>query len=122
MKNLDKSFYTDTLIAEKIMDWYVNINPENGIREWFHKDGIPTGIEYLSWKPSKNLDNALDVIEKLKERGIETSITYIQYGKWRIIMSSENNIVLLESDSYNLPFTICKAAFFILGILKDSNT
>ena len=116
----------DALVAERVMGWDIHpVSPDPYEKElaWYSEDGkLQCGDEY--WKPSENIADAFQVVEKMKELGYKVQrfgTGDLMGDKWQASFADVYRIVSYKgdkgdfADADTLPLAISQAA--LLAVL-----
>ncbi len=101
----------DSLIAEKVMGW--KLEEGDTFDYWvFEKDGRKGSIIDRIWKPTKDIADAWEVVEKIRPLGLFKLTESIEGSWWAEIQ---------EYRVYNesAPLAICLAALKAVGVEVD---
>ena len=100
----------DQLIAEKIMGW--NAEKRTATTYWAGEQG-EWRIKHL-WKPTENMEDAWDVVEKLRENywiQIDVGKEYVcDIGKYGVTGST------IQIEANTAPLVICKASLKLIEV------
>jgi hypothetical protein len=108
----------DALVAEKVMGWIKYIQLD--VSWWSDSDYLnDDGIDLMvcDFKPSTNLQQAFEVVEKMRERGwYEIRISILQ-DVVAISMWQDDNTCRIEAEAETIPLAICRAS--LLAIIEE---
>lgn len=111
----------DALVAEKVMGWQESIDYDyhppqinwasaSNTYERVKDDprNPPTVNSLSGWKPSSDVVNAMEVVEKIRSTGLDVILATEPNQCWSVAIEGNGRAVFEEYNS--LPFTICRAA------------
>jgi hypothetical protein len=108
-------------VTQHVMEWHVEefTLPDGGVPFWNWADESGGRCRHVEdWEPAESVDHAIEVIEKMQEKGWETRIGTHSYGlRWMVEMfHTKGNLTRRESaSSDSLPECICKCALAAIG-------
>lgn len=107
----------DCAVAERVMGW--QRQPNYNYWMTFSATGETFNLHALiaTWKPSEDMRAAMQVVEKISERGFQVSIrSWEGVVPWSVKFISCRSKEEVEEDGANLPEAICRAALKVAGV------